>query len=150
MEQIQKTLTDEDFYDIEVKDKEALLDLIYGCRDEKTREEAYKGGKSNGDLFMDFVNEVIEEWNNNKELYEDDKYHFISEFVDGKVEIYTTSLFKWYSEGADRFYYIDDAYKEFGYNEERGIIGLLQQGQYRFLEEIVNKILDKAEEKDLI
>jgi len=150
MEQIQKTLTNEDFYDIEVNNKEALLDLIYGCRDEETRKEAYKGGKSNSDLFMDFVNEVIEEWNNNKELYEDDKYQFISEFVDGKVEIYTTSLFKWYSESADRFYHIDEAYKEFGYNEERGIIGLLQQGQYKFLEEIVNKVLDKAEEKDLI
>lgn len=125
----------EDFNQISVNEKEALISLVF---------DREKHKETNGELFMQFVGEVITEWEDNKDAYGGERSDFMHEFCDGRVDIYTSELFKWYSDNPDMCYYADEGITEFA---PVRIIQTLQFGQYLFLKEMVNTILDRAKVK---
>jgi hypothetical protein len=52
------------------------------------------------------------------------------------VDVYTSDLTAWLHSRPDRHGYCDDAAEEFGLDPARGIIGLMQLGQYAEYDEI--------------
>ena len=128
--------------DLELElDIDAVLDAL------TDREEEFKRDPdmTNGKLFEREVNSLKADREANKEM---DLSDFIDEWVDSHTEIYTTEIFKWYSQSADRYYYADDAINEFGYDKEGGIIKALQMGIYKCLEEFAYAVFKDEEIKD--
>lgn len=66
-----------------------------------------------------------------------------SEWADREVDIYNNDL---YRKSATFASYVDDAIEEFGFNKERGFIGLLQSGQYLFYSQVANNVLTLAKQ----
>ena len=97
---------------------------------------------TNGQLLARMVNALIREREANKDM---DLTDFITEWADSNTEIYTTGIFKWYSQSAERLYFADDAINDFGYDKEGGIIKALQMGIYKCLEEFAYAVLDNED-----
>ena len=123
---------------LEISTVEAVLDAL------TDREEEFKRNPNlnNGQLLAREVNSLREAREDNKNM---DLTDFITEWADSHTEIYTTEVFKWYSQSADRYYYADDAINEFGYNKEGGIINALQMGIYKCLEEFAYAVFKDEE-----
>jgi hypothetical protein len=111
---------------------DAVLDALVDRESESNKD------KTNGELLAQEVKYLREQYKSDKPKYKSD---WISEWADSNTEIYTTEVFKWYSQDASRMYYADDAIREFGYDKEGGIIKALQQGIYRCLEEFAFAVL---------
>jgi hypothetical protein len=126
---------------LEISTAEAVLDALID------REAEFKRNPdmTNGQLLAREVNSLREEREANKDM---DLTDFITEWADSHTEIYTTEIFKWYSQNANRVYYADDAINEFGYDKDGGIIKALQMGIYRCLEEFAYIIFKDEEEKE--
>ena len=126
---------------LEWKDADAVLDALID------REAEFKRNPNltNGQLLANVVNSLKEERELNKDM---DLTDFITEWADSHTEVYTTEVFKWYSQSADRYYYADDAINEFGYDKEGGIIKALQMGIYKCLEEFAYAVFKDEEIKD--
>ena len=124
---------------LEISTAEAVLDALID------REAEFKRNPdmTNGQLLAREVNSLREEREANKDM---DLTDFITEWADSHTEIYTTEIFKWYSQNANRVYYADDAINEFGYDKDGGIIKALQMGIYRCLEEFAYIIFKDEEE----
>lgn len=124
-----------------VGEMEGVLDLVYGVRGSKSRDEMYKRDKNNtnGKLMIDYINEIIEDWEEFKDDY-DDKDSFISEMAGNYTSVYNTELFKWYGEGSNRWTYADDYLKS-----AKDILHCLRLGQFVFMEGIIHKILEELE-----
>ena len=126
---------------LEISTVDAVLDALID------REEEFKRNPNltNGQLLVREVNALKAEREDNKNM---DLTDFISEWADSHTEVYTTEVFKWYSQSADRYYYADDAINEFGYDKEGGIIKALQMGIYKCLEEFAYAVFKDEEIKD--
>ena len=126
---------------LEISTAEAVLDALID------REAEFKRNPdmTNGQLLAREVNSLREEREANKDM---DLTDFITEWADSHTEIYTTEIFKWYSQNANRVYYADDAINEFGYDKDGGIIKALQMGIYRCLEEFAYIIFKDEDEKE--
>jgi hypothetical protein len=126
---------------LEISTVDAVLDALID------REEEFKRNPNltNGQLLVREVNALKAEREDNKNM---DLTDFISEWADSHTEVYTTEVFKWYSQSADRYYYADDAINEFGYDKEGGIIKALQMGIYKCLEEFAYAVFKDEEEKE--
>ncbi len=128
---------------LEISTADAVLDAL------TDREEEFKRNPNltNGQLLVREVNALKAEREDNKNM---DLTDFISEWADSHTEIYTTEVFKWYSQNANRAYYADDAISEFGYDKDGGIVKALQMGIYNCLEEFAYSVFkdddDETEE----
>lgn len=120
-------------------DIDAVLDALIDREDEFKRNP----NLTNGQLLAREVNALKEEREDNKDM---DLADFIAEWADSHTEVYTTEIFKWYSQSAERYYYADDAISEFGYNKDGGIVKVLQTGIYKCLEEFAYAVLKDEEE----
>lgn len=69
----------------------------------------------------------------------DDALH---EWADNNVDIYNYHL---YRKAAIFSEYIEDALAEFGYDEKKGLVGILSMGQYFFYESLGREILQQLE-----
>ena len=121
------------------------LDLCDAVLDELIdREAEFKRNPNltNGQLLAREVNFLIAEREENKSM---DLSDFISEWADSHTEVYTTEIFKWYSQSAERYYYADEAIREYGYDKEGGIIKILQMGISKCLEEFAYAVLEDEE-----
>ena len=118
---------------------DAVLDAL------TDREEEFKRNPNltNGQLLTREVSFLKAERESNKRM---DLSDFISEWADSHTEIYTTEIFKWYSQSADRYYYADDAIKDVGYDEDGGIINALQMGIYKCLEKFAYAVFKDEED----
>ena len=123
---------------LEWKDADAVLDALID------REAEFKRNPNltNGQLLANVVNSLKEERELNKDM---DLTDFITEWADSHTEIYTTEIFKWYSQDESRFSYADDAISEF---EDGGIVNALQMGIYRCLEDFAYVVFKDEEEKE--
>ena len=65
-----------------------------------------------------------------------------SERADSQVDIYNANLRK---SASDFEYFIQDALEEFGFQKERGIIGVFQMGQYLYYSRFAYFILNQLE-----
>lgn len=113
---------------LDLKTCDAVLDALIDREDEFKRNP----NLNNGQLLARMVNALRREREDNKNMVLAD---FIDEWADSNTEIYTTGIFKWYSQSADRYYYADEAISEFGYDKDGGIVKALQMGIYKCLEE---------------
>ena len=118
---------------------DAVLDALTDREDEFKRNP----NLNNGQLLAREVNYLREEREHNKSM---DLSDFISEWADSHTEVYTTEVFKWYSQSADRYYYADDAINDFGYDKDGGIVKALQMGIYRCLEEFAYAVFKDEED----
>jgi hypothetical protein len=118
---------------------DAVLDALTDREDEFKRNP----NLNNGQLLAREVNYLREEREDNKSM---DLSDFISEWADSHTEVYTTEVFKWYSQSADRYYYADDAINDFGYDKDGGIVKALQMGIYRCLEEFAYAVFKDEED----
>jgi hypothetical protein len=66
-----------------------------------------------------------------------------SEWADNKVDTYNYTLWK---KGAIFSFYAEDWLNEVGFDKDRGIIGVLQGGQYKFYSDLGSEIFAKTEE----
>lgn len=65
--------------------------------------------------------------------YQDDIYDIIHDIADNNVDIYTYDLMEW---AKDNYSYIEDAVQEYGIDAQNfDFIGLIRQGQYKYIEE---------------
>ena len=117
---------------------DAVLDALIDREDEFKRNP----NLNNGQLLAREVNSLREERDNNKSMELSD---FISEWADSHTEIYTTEIFKWYAQSAERLYFADEAISECGYDKEGGIIEALQLGIYKCLEDFAYAVLDNED-----
>ena len=117
---------------------DAVLDALTDREDEFKRNP----NLTNGQLLARVVNDLTEGREDNKDM---DLSDFISEWADSHTEIYTTEIFKWYAQSAERLYFADDAINDFGYDKEGGIIKALQMGIYKCLEEFAHAVLDNED-----
>ena len=126
---------------LELNDADAVLDAL------TDREEEFKENPNltNGQLFAREVNALKEEREDNKDM---DLADFITEWADSHTEVYTTEIFKWYSQSAERYYYADEAINEFGYDKDGGVVKALQMGIYRCLEEFAYSVFKDEEDKE--
>ena len=113
---------------LDLKTCDAVLDALIDREDEFKRNP----NLNNGQLLARMVNALRREREDNKNMVLAD---FIDEWADSNTEIYTTGIFKWYSQSADRYYYADEAISEFGYDKDGGIVKALQMGIYKRFEE---------------
>lgn len=128
--------------DLELElDIDAVLDAL------TNRDEEFKRDPdiTNGKLFAREVNSLKADREENKEMELSD---FIAEWADSHTEIYTTEIFKWYSQNPNRAYYADEAISEFGYDKDGGIVKALQTGIYKCLEEFAYAVFKDEEIKD--
>jgi hypothetical protein len=123
---------------LDLKTCDAVLDALIDREDEFKRNP----NLNNGQLLARMVNALRREREDNKNMVLAD---FIDEWADSNTEIYTTGIFKWYSQNADRFYYADEAISEFGYDKDGGIVKALQMGIYKCLEEFAYAVLKEEE-----
>lgn len=66
-----------------------------------------------------------------------------SEWADKEVDIYYNDLYK---KAGIFSYYVEEAIGEFGFDKERGFVGLLQSGQYLFYSQFANNVLTLAKQ----
>ena len=118
-----------------------LCDAVLDALIDREAEFKRNPNLTNGQLLAREVNSLIAEREENKNM---DLSDFISEWADSHTEIYTTEIFKWYSQSAERHYYADEAISEFGYDKDGGIIKILQMGIYKCLEEFAYAVLDSV------
>ena len=119
-----------------------LCDAVLDALIDREAEFKRNPNLTNGQLLAREVNSLIAEREENKSM---DLSDFISEWADSHTEIYTTEIFKWYSQSAERHYYADEAISEFGYDKDGGIIKILQMGIYKCLEEFAYAVLEDEE-----
>ena len=119
-----------------------LCDAVLDALIDREAEFKRNPNLTNGQLLAREVNSLIAEREENKNM---DLSDFISEWADSHTEIYTTEIFKWYSQSAERHYYADEAISEFGYDKDGGIIKILQMGIYKCLEEFAYAVLEDEE-----
>jgi hypothetical protein len=128
---------------LEISTADAVLDALIDREDEFKRNP----NLTNGQLLAREVNALIREREDNKDM---DLADFITEWADSHTEVYTTEIFKWYSQNANRVYYADEAISEFGYDKDGGIVKALQMGIYNCLEEFAYSVFkdddDETEE----
>lgn len=67
------------------------------------------------------------------------------ERIDSDVDVYNHDLLQWVASHLSRAYYVDEAIKEFGWNEERGLFGALMVGQYSERMEVYNSVKQSLE-----
>lgn len=120
---------------------DAVLDAL------TDREKEFKRNPTinNGQILAREVNSLREEREDNKRM---DLNDFITEWADSHTEVYTTEIFKWYSQNASRYHYADDAINEFGYDKDGGVVKALQMGIYACLEEFAYAVFKDEEEKE--
>lgn len=110
--------TDWDFFKEEDDYKKALEEIINISDEEEITKEELK--------------EELENARNN-----------ISELADNLTDVYTSDLLKWYLEDEGRVFYMGEAISELG--AEDGF-KVLSGGQYLYWEEIIDKVLNVADE----
>ena len=118
---------------------DAVLDALTDREDEFKRNP----NLNNGQLLAREVNYLREEREHNKSM---DLSDFISEWADSHTEVYTTEVFKWYSQSAERLHFADEAISEFGYDKDGGIVKALQMGIYKCLEEFAYAVFKDEED----
>lgn len=90
---------------------------------------------------------------------DDYKYLYVVEALDHLLEgmnpeepelesdVYTSDLLKWFSSHRERMGIVDEAVKEMGWDEERGIEGAIALGQWREKEEVFRLVVEALEER---
>jgi len=75
----------------------------------------------------------------------DDMRDAVSEIADGQVDVYNADLTKWLASHLFNLSLCDEAAEELGSDKEKGIIGLIQLGQFIALERIANALISEIE-----
>ena len=120
--------------DIDWDIKDGVIDAL------TDREAEYKAGRNNGEIYDRLEKSLINERKDNED---EDLTDFVSDWADSRTEIYTTAIFSWYAQDANRYAYADDAISEFGHSDS--VVKELQQGIYKFLEEWAYSVLEPLE-----
>jgi hypothetical protein len=66
----------------------------------------------------------------------------MDEIADSLVDVYNADRVKWLASHLDNAALCDDAAKEFGWEQDRGIFGLIGMGQYLAIERIGNALIE--------
>lgn len=69
------------------------------------------------------------------------------EFADGYADVYTGALVEWLGSHGSRPGYCDEAADEYGYDDDRGITGRIQLGQYAEALEVFGSVLGSLEQR---
>ena len=103
-----------------------------------------KDERTNGELIDETIRDLLDEWKENKDVYSGDISEFIHEWADCYSEVYTAEAFKWYSGDAGLEEYANAFIDEYGFDKEKGIVGVLQGGMYLLLREFAKLVLREA------
>ena len=122
-----------------------MCDAVLDALTDREKEFKENPELTNGQLLAKEVNALRENREDNKDM---DLSDFIYEWADSHTEIYTTEIFKWYSQNPNRAYYADEAISEFGYDKDGGIVKALQTGIYKCLEEFAYAVFKDEEDKE--
>lgn len=69
----------------------------------------------------------------------------VSEIADGLVDVYNADLTKWLASHLFNISLCDEAAEELGYDKDKGVIGLIQLGQFKALESIAHALIGEIE-----
>jgi len=103
-------------------------------------------GDFNADQITEAVDQIVEyleyEEEPTKERLEDQ----VSEMADSMIDIYNGDLIDWLGHD-NNYMWVDDAISEFG-ADERGLIGLIQMGQYKMWSDLLYRIINGLSEPE--
>jgi hypothetical protein len=68
-------------------------------------------------------------------------------FADSQADVYTGELIAWMGSNLQRVGYVDQAVAEFGFDEERGVVGAIGMGQYLEAREVYELVRGALEER---
>ena len=96
----------------------------------------------NAENLKQYKEENNDFWN---DKLKDDRYFcdVANEWADSQIEIYNYTLWQ---ESPILSEYIEEALQEFGFDKDRGLIGVFQMGQYQFYTQIANEVLEGLRE----
>lgn len=70
-----------------------------------------------------------------------------AEWSDGYADVYNGQLYAWLGSHLDRAAYVDDAAEQFGYDEGRGVAGLIALGQVAEAREVFDSVRRSLEDR---